>query len=142
MAVSREPWRIARELLEGGDYPAAEAALEFAGSVTGEARELLPKEWIERAAEDPDPRRRALAALAIGAVGGEGTAGTLHRLLQDPDDGVVVAACRAAGRLRDRAYLPGMIEHLSNPRVRPGGHRIDGRSGSSDLRGLVGLAGG
>ncbi len=118
MTVSPERWRIAREMLEGGHYPAAEAVLEFVSSSSGEVRELVPKEWIDRAAEDSDPRRRALAALAIGAVGGDESAGTLRRLLQDPDEGVIAAACRAAGRLGDREYLPGMIEHLSDPRVR------------------------
>ena len=49
--------------------------------------------------------------------GDQGTE-ALYRLLRDPDPRVVAAACRAAGALRNRAYVFPIIEHLPNPHVR------------------------
>ena len=118
IAVSPEPLCLARELLESDNYPAAEAALESLTPPRAEAGNIVPNEWIGRAARDSDPRRRALAALAIGVAGGDGSSETLRRLLQDSDERVIVAACRAAGRLGDRTCLIEMVRHLSNAHVR------------------------
>ena len=118
MAVSPEPLRLAHDLLESGNYPAAQAVLESLTPRSAEAGTLVPNEWIDRAARDSDPQRRALATLAIGVAGGDGSAETLRRLLQDPDERVIVAACRAASRLGGRTYLLEMVGHLSNTQVR------------------------
>ena len=48
------------------------------------AEELITREWLNRMAE-ADPRRRALAATAIGVRGDQGTE-ALHRLLACMDD--------------------------------------------------------
>jgi ATP:ADP antiporter, AAA family len=117
MAVAQEPLPLSRELLESGNYPVAEAVLESLPRFSPTARNLVSNEWIERSARDPDPRRRALAALAIAAVGDQGSE-ALHRLLQDEDQGVIRAACRAAGALGNRAYLFEMMQHLANAHVR------------------------
>jgi ATP:ADP antiporter, AAA family len=118
MAVSPEPLPIAHDLLESGNYPAAVAVLESLTPHSAEADQLLSNEWIEGAAGSSDPQRRSLAALAIGVAGGEGSAETLRRLLQDPDRRVIVAACRAAGRLGGHTHLLEMVRHLSNAHVR------------------------
>jgi ATP:ADP antiporter, AAA family len=118
MTVSREARRIARELLESGRYRAAEAALESLPP-SAASQGVVSSEWMARFAGDPDPQRRALAALALGA--GDHTqsaAGALRRLLLDAQAPVIAAACRAAGRWRDPAFLLAIVPHLSNARVR------------------------
>ena len=118
MAVSPEPLRIAHEILASDNYLAAEAVLESLTPRSPEAGKLVPNEWIDRAAGDSDPQRRALAALATSVAGSDGSAETLHRLLQDHDERVIAAACRAAGRLGGRTHLPELVQHLSDAYVR------------------------
>ena len=69
------------------------------------------------AAGDAAPFRRALAATAIRVCGDQGTE-ALHRLLADQDPAVRMEACRAAGALRNRAYVHALIGHLNDPRLR------------------------
>ncbi|MBM3776205.1 MAG: hypothetical protein FJW37_13740, partial [Acidobacteria bacterium] len=118
LSVSPEPAELARRFLENENHLVAQGALEsLAASRTGEAAELIPREWLDRLAADPDPRRRALAAFATGVRGDQG-AETLYRLFEDPDRSVVAAACRAAGALRNRAYLHLLAPRLSDPALR------------------------
>src|SRR5262249_36115650 len=81
------------------------------------AEELITREWLENVANSPDPRRRGLAATAIGVRGDHGTE-ILHRLLEDPDPSPAVAACRAAGVLKNRAYVFALIQLLGSARLR------------------------
>jgi HEAT repeat protein len=53
-----------------------------------------------KAAESSEPRQRALAALALGAIGRADAQGTLARLLKDPNPDVRVAAASAILQLR------------------------------------------
>lgn len=117
MIVSADPRPVARELLDSGNYHAAEAALESLITHAPQIKDLVSRDWIERNASDPDPGRRALAALAIGLAGDRET-DALHRLLEDSHAHVIQAACRTAGALRNRAYLFQIAAHLSSARVR------------------------
>src|SRR6185369_2943439 len=81
------------------------------------ADELITREWLQRTANSGDPLLRALAAKAIGVRGDHGI-DLLHPLFEDPDVEVVREACRAAGFLRNRAYLFGLTRALENPRLR------------------------
>jgi AAA family ATP:ADP antiporter len=58
-----------------------------------------------------------MAALAI-ALRGQESANELARLLQDQDNDVVAAACRAAGKLGNRASVETMIKRLDDPALR------------------------
>jgi AAA family ATP:ADP antiporter len=78
---------------------------------------MVPHEWISRTARDADPRRRVLAARTLAIRGDQGTE-AIHQLLADPDAQVAAAACRAAGTLRNRAYVFTLARLLANPRVR------------------------
>jgi AAA family ATP:ADP antiporter len=72
---------------------------------------------LKRAANAPEAGRRELAAVAI-AIRGDAGAETLHDLLEDSDPKVVAAACRAAGELKNRAYLFQLIRALGDSNVR------------------------
>jgi ATP:ADP antiporter, AAA family len=108
---------LARELLNDSHPPAVAAALEALRADPEAAEELITREWLDATSADADPHRRALAATAIGVRGDRGFE-TLYRLLEDGDAEVAGAACRAAGVLRNRAYLLALISALGNPRVR------------------------
>src|SRR5207249_11916948 len=62
-------------------------------------------------------RRSSDLAVAIGVLGEEGSI-WLPKLLADRDTGVVMAACRSAGVLRNRACVESIIRRLADPRVR------------------------
>src|SRR5262249_12002851 len=68
-------------------------------------------------AHSADPARRSLAARAIGVRGDQGT-GALHHLLEDRDPETAHEACRAAGVLRNRAYLFALVRALENSALR------------------------
>jgi hypothetical protein len=107
----------AREWLDNPAPEVAEGVLDALVNDRELAEELLTREWLSGLANDPDPKRRKLAADAIAVRGDQGIE-TLHRLLADPDSRVAASACRAAGLLRSRAYLFALIGHLGHARVR------------------------
>jgi len=114
---SSDPAAEVAKFLEHSNPLVTEGAL-LALSRDGErARDAVTREWLSRSAEDADPERRRLAAIAIGSCGDEGTE-ALFRLLDDPDPRVVTAACRAAGKLANRAYLHALLSRLADARVR------------------------
>ena len=78
---------------------------------------MLTPEWIDQAAANLSPDRRALAAHALAVAGARG-ADALQRLLGDIDATVVTAACRAAGVLCNRAYIHPLVFLLPNPHLR------------------------
>jgi AAA family ATP:ADP antiporter len=117
MTVSPDARNLAREFLDRPNPAVAIGTLEALASDRDAAGELITREWLTRAAESPDPGRRAVAAYAVGVVGDQGTE-ILHRLLADPDLKVVEAAGSAAGKLQNRAYLAALIPLLGNPRLR------------------------
>jgi AAA family ATP:ADP antiporter len=122
LAVAPERRRLAAELLNHTNTLVAEGAVRALESDRELAEDLITRQWLDRLASDDDALRRALAATAVGARGDHGTE-VVHRLLADPDPLVARAACRAAGRLRNRAYAYALIEHLATARVR--GDAID-----------------
>jgi ATP:ADP antiporter, AAA family len=97
--------------------PLAEAALEALAGRPDDAAELVTYEWLTAAAGDSDPERRTLAAIAIGVRGDQGTE-ALQRLLADADTGVAAAACRAAGAVRNRAYVYPVFRRMAEAPVR------------------------
>jgi AAA family ATP:ADP antiporter len=100
------------------DYPnpvVAEAALEALQRETIE--NFVTKDWLAAAAGSSDPNRRRVAALAVGVRGDHGTE-VLFRLLEDPDRTVMAAACRAAGSVENRAYVPALVGLLADSRLR------------------------
>jgi AAA family ATP:ADP antiporter len=117
LAVSPDPGPLAEEWIGSPDHRLAEAAVEAYVAHSEDARDLISPEWIGARSCDTDPRRRALAARALGIAGDQGTE-ALHRLLQDPDRAVATIACRAAGELRNRAYVDALIQMLPNARMR------------------------
>lgn len=117
LALSPDRGRLAAELLEDSNQFLASRALEALRMNRELARGLITSLWLERMAASPDPQKRVLAATAIG-VRGEDERGLLYRLLEDPDTQVTAAACRAAGELRDRSYVHGLVRALGPARLR------------------------
>jgi HEAT repeat protein len=117
LSVSEDPSKTARKFLGDSDPAIVAAALEALRSRPELASELITREWLQEAAQSEDPRRRAAAALAIGVRGDQGTE-ALFRLLEDADPQVSGAAVRAAGILKNRAYLYQLIQALANPKLR------------------------
>ncbi|HEY2019458.1 MAG TPA: Npt1/Npt2 family nucleotide transporter [Bryobacteraceae bacterium] len=74
-------------------------------------------EWVERAAAAADPRRRMLAAQAIG-LHARDSFGVLLRLLNDSDPHVASAACLSAGQIGERAYFHQIVDRLADHAVR------------------------
>ena len=107
----------AAEFLNHSNPVVVEAAIEAMSDKAQLASEVLTHDWISAAAGHPDSRRRRIAALAI-AVRGQENANDLAGLLQDQDNDVVAAACRAAGKLGDRASVETMIKRLDDPALR------------------------
>ncbi len=81
------------------------------------ARQWLSPDWISAALHSAEPARRSLAAAAIGLRGDEDSSALL-RLLEDPDERVVAAACRAAGDIGSRACLDCVVRRLAHPGLR------------------------
>ena len=117
IAVSPEAADRAAEFINHSNPTVVEAAIEALKDKPQLAGEVLIHDWIVAAAAHPDPRRRRIAALAI-AVRGQETAKELARLLQDQDNEVVAAACRAAGKLGNRASVETMIKRLDDSALR------------------------
>jgi AAA family ATP:ADP antiporter len=117
LAVSPDARQIARNLLNDPDPAVVNAALEALRQHRELAEELVTREWLHGMTDSPDWQRRALAACAIGIRGDQGTE-ALHRLLEDPDPKVVAGAVRAAGELKNRAYLFALVRALAPARVR------------------------
>ena len=115
--VSPNASQLVRDFLEHPNALVSESALEAVGSLGEAARELVTLEWITQNGESADPRRRRLAALAVGVHGDQGTE-ALHRLLGDQEPAVVAAACRSAGALGNRAYLHALVRLLDDARLR------------------------
>lgn len=107
----------AREFLDSADRIVVESALESMATQSEAMQSLVTHEWIAARANHPDPVCRRLAAAAIGAVGDQGTE-ALYRLLEDPEPAVCTAALRAAGRLKNRAYVHAILPRLADPRLR------------------------
>jgi AAA family ATP:ADP antiporter len=117
IAVSAEAADRAAEFVNHANPVVVEAAIEAMNDKAQLAPQVLTHDWIAAAAGHADTRRRKMAALAI-AVRGQEHANELTRLLQDDDNEVVAAACRAAGKLGHRASVEPMIKRLDDPALR------------------------
>jgi AAA family ATP:ADP antiporter len=117
IAVSPEAAGRAAEFVNHANPAVVEAAIDAMNGKAQLADAVLTHDWISAAATHPDSRRRRMAALAI-AVRGQESAIELARLLQDDDHEVVGAACRAAGKLGNRASVETMIKRLDDPALR------------------------
>ena len=117
IAVSPEAVDRAAEFLHHSNPVVVEAAIGAMNDNAQLAGEVLTHDWISAAAQNPDCRRRRIAALAI-AVRGQENANELARLLQDEDHDVVAAACRAAGKIGNRPSVEAMIKRLDDPALR------------------------
>ncbi len=117
LTVAPDRAHLAAELLDDADPRIVEGVLGALRTDRELAEELVTREWLDRNGRSSDPRRRALAATAIGVRGDHGTE-ALHRLLDDADPGVSRAAARAAGELRTRAYVHRLVELLGRSAVR------------------------
>ena len=116
LTVSSDRIERARQLLDDPDPVIQEAVVE-ALSAQPQAATVLTNDWISRAAGDSDPRRRALAASAVAARG-DREVEVIHALIASPDPGVAASACHAAGVLKSRAYIPGLVKLLADYRIR------------------------
>jgi AAA family ATP:ADP antiporter len=117
LTVSPDAKALLGGFLEMSDARVWEGAMD-AVLVQGDlASGVITHDWITAAAHDPDVRRRALAARAVAVTGDEGVE-ELHKLLGDPDPSVVVAACRAASKLRNRIYVYAIVGRMSDVRIR------------------------
>jgi ATP:ADP antiporter, AAA family len=117
LAIAPEAPRRAAEFLEHGNLTVVEGALAALGDKPDLAQQALSRDWIAASAADENAERRLLAAAAVAVRGAEAS-GALARLLEDRDPRVVIAACRAAGKLGDRAHLDTMIRKLDHPALR------------------------
>lgn len=116
LTVSGDACQLAAEFLNAPDAVIWDGAMDALASQPALVSQALTLEWIQAAAADMDPRRRALAARALGVAGDE--AERLEKLLDDPDAKVVTAACRAAGVLRLRPHVYSLVRKLSDVGVR------------------------
>jgi ATP/ADP translocase len=117
LTVSPDREKTAREFLHHDGPVIVGAAVEALRADRPLAVRLITHEWLQTMAQSPDPRRRALAACAVGVRGDQGTE-ALHRLLDDADVHVANAAIRSAGALRNREYLHQLTRSLGNSRQR------------------------
>ncbi|HEY1341164.1 MAG TPA: Npt1/Npt2 family nucleotide transporter [Bryobacteraceae bacterium] len=117
LSISPDRARLAAELLDDRNPDLVEGALEALRSDREMAQDLITREWLDHNALSGDPRRRALAACALGVRGDAGSE-WLYRLLDDPDPHTRIAAIRSAGQLHNRAYLHALVEALGNARLR------------------------
>jgi AAA family ATP:ADP antiporter len=117
LTLSADPESLIREFMEHENPLVTEGVLESIPEELESARELIASDWLSKLEAEPDPDRRRLAAVAIGICGDEGTE-ALHRLLEDHEPRVVAAACRAAGAVKNRAYLYRLIPRLADSKLR------------------------
>jgi AAA family ATP:ADP antiporter len=117
VTVAPAPSQLIGKFLDHSNTLVNENALEAIGGLGDAARDLIAFDWIAENGASTDPRRRRLAALAIGVHGDQGTE-WLHRLLADSSPEVVKSACRSAGTLKNRDYLHALLPLLSEARLR------------------------
>jgi AAA family ATP:ADP antiporter len=117
LTVSPESAKRAAEFLHHANLEVVEGSIEALHTNPQLSRYVLTPEWIRTAAEHPNPELRRLAALAI-AIRGEEAGSELARLLGDREPRVVAAACKAAGKLGNRALLDTMIRKLADSSLR------------------------
>lgn len=114
---SSDAREVARRLLDHANPSVIEGAVEGLGRSHELAQELIGESWLATRAASGDPGIRRLAAFAIGVRGDQGTE-ILRHLLDDPNAAVAEAACEAAGKLKNRTYVPQILSRLADRRLR------------------------
>jgi len=117
LAFSGDATALAATLLNNPHAALARAALEAIDTDREAVESLVTHRWLQDAAASADVERRALAAFAVGVRGDEGTE-VIHKLLADPSRRVISAACRAAGKVRNPAYVDVIMAHVADAKVR------------------------
>jgi HEAT repeat protein len=101
------------------------AALEgialLAANIEASGKELDPPTWREnssldetlhKASQDPDPRTRAVSAVALGVIGGPKNLARLREMLDDLDADVRYNAAVRMAQHGDEAAVPVLVEML------------------------------
>lgn len=117
LSQSGDPDQQVRSMLTDANPVVARAALDSLLHHPDRAQRILTDDWLNAAAADALPARRALAAAAVPLRGDAGTA-VLHKLLADPAGIVVRAAIASAGHLQNRGYLEALVSQLGHARFR------------------------
>jgi ATP:ADP antiporter, AAA family len=117
LATSPRRRELGAQLLQDDRAEVVTATLEAMRTQPDLAEKLITLEWLDQMASSRHPQQRALAAVGIAARGDDGTE-TLHYLLDDVAPEVVLAALRAAGTLKNRAYTFQIVRSLGNARLR------------------------
>jgi AAA family ATP:ADP antiporter len=117
LAFSGEARERAREFLNHPNMLAGEAVLQSLQAYPEWKSAIITEDWLSQSVHSADAERRYLAAVAIGVLGEQGSI-WLPKLLQDADIGVVGAACRAAGQVRNRACVEALVERLADAGLR------------------------
>jgi ATP:ADP antiporter, AAA family len=119
LTVAPQRMKLGAEYLNSDRPEVVQAALEGISSNPDLTASLISEEWIAENARSSNAERRSIAAAAIAVRDWGGPESeTLHRLLDDTDTGVALAALRSAGKLRNRAYLFQIIRALNHSRLR------------------------
>ena len=121
LSVAPDPVAAAQEFIDSRDLTVAGGVID-AMETRVELRCLITAERLLAAVGNPEAGRRALAARAISICGDQN--GLLRRLIADPDPEAASAACRAVGRLGERAYVGDVATRLVHSAVR--GAAIEG----------------
>jgi AAA family ATP:ADP antiporter len=116
LALSEDAAGIAREFVDDPNHVVAQGVVDALAEQPELARTVLTPAWLAAAAADRDPERRALAACALGVVGGN--ASMLLQLIRDPDVSVATAACRAAGILQEHSCMEAVVRRLADTSIR------------------------
>jgi AAA family ATP:ADP antiporter len=117
LSFSSDPQERAHEFLDHPNMLAGEAMLQSLRAYPEWKAAIITDGWLSKEVHEQDPERRYLAAVAVGVLGEEGCI-WLPKLMQDADLGVVSAACRSAGQLRNRACVESLVERLADARLR------------------------
>ncbi len=117
LAISPEGRDLTLRLLDHPCRLVAETALQTLVENPAEARQLITLEEVQKRAASTDPARRRQAAIALQALGDDGTA-LLHELLSEANADVARASIQTAGVLRNRAYLGPIVQRMADPALR------------------------
>ena len=117
VAVAPDCVSEARPLIDHQNQRIAEGALQSLCADRARATQVVGEDWLARSANSSDWRWRVRAAIAIG-LAGDSSPDRLHRLFDDSEQPVVAAAIRAAGHLKERAYLHALVRRLTNSQLR------------------------
>ena len=122
LAVTPDASSRASVFLNSSGHRLAQAALAAMERLPAIAAAVITKDWLGQRMKSPDPKSRALAAVAWGLLPEHSqTSARSSRLLAlvvDQDPSVAAAACRAAGARKDRGCVEAILRRMSEAAVR------------------------